>query len=230
MRKLSDADEDDELTKKNKKSLTDDCAALIDDELRPFLRQWGLSLDLALCLACKENQADLVEQLLQQGADPNALDPRGRSCLKLSLVYAVSARRAIELLVDAGAEVFSSSDRAGPANGAPTDKNQSNKLLLDNMQCSMLPRKGDEEDKERSEEEEFRRQQKRRNLSLEDELSPIAVASGGEDSDVGVIEYLVTKGSFPNAEVKQKTLDHALFHACQKGTGRGDLFPFSQKV
>eukprot|EP00392_Amoebophrya_sp_AT5.2_P002363 g2368.t1 len=55
---------------------------------------------------------------------------------------------------------------------------------------------------------------------LEDELSALAQASAGEDCDVGVIEYLVTNAHFPNSSIKQKTLDFALFYACQKGTGR----------
>lgn len=51
---------------------------------------------------------------------------------------------------------------------------------------------------------------------VEDSLSPLAVASAGEDCDVGVIEFLISNAHWPNVSIKQKTLDHALFHACQK--------------
>ncbi len=60
-------EEEDELTRKNKRDLEANCRGLITDELQPFVEKWGLSLDLALCLACKENQKDLVEQLLKHG-------------------------------------------------------------------------------------------------------------------------------------------------------------------
>ena len=65
--KIEDSDSDDELTKKNKEDLKKGLTGIIDDELRPYIKRWGLSLDLALCLACKENQADMIEQLLKEG-------------------------------------------------------------------------------------------------------------------------------------------------------------------
>ena len=56
-----------------------------------------LTLDLALCLACKENQEDLVEELLRNGADANAKDPRGRPVLRLALHFSVHGRKIIEV-------------------------------------------------------------------------------------------------------------------------------------
>lgn len=119
---------------KTQADLAESCKALLDEELRPFIRRWGLSVDLALCLACKENQADLVEELLKQHANPNAVDTRGRCALKLSLSYAVSARKAIELLLEYKAEVYSADDRL---RGSDSDQ-KSSKILLDNVQCSLI--------------------------------------------------------------------------------------------
>ncbi|CAD7932408.1 unnamed protein product [Amoebophrya sp. A25] len=253
----SDDDEEDELTKKNKADLAEACKGLIDDELKPFVKKWGLSLDLALCLACKENQKDLVEELLKQGANPNALDPRGRSCLKLSLRYAVSARPIIELLLEHKAEVYSCKDRLSCGGlsstestrisiSTPTDEiEQQAASTCDDVKKSDSPLTPRTPDTVAPPSDSLHLispeggvagggdaaspcagvpsgGQLKNDLRpiVEDELSPLAQASAGEDCDVGVIEHLINHAHWPNQRVKQKTLDYALFHACQKGTGR----------
>ncbi|CAD7957053.1 unnamed protein product [Amoebophrya sp. A120] len=242
-------EEEDELTRKNKRDLEANCRGLITDELQPFVEKWGLSLDLALCLACKENQKDLVEQLLKHGANPNAVDPRGRSCLKLSLRYAVSARPVITLLLDHKAEVYSCTDRLKSCNSGllrnASTRVDSRRLVTtgnnEGKQSTDLAVAGgatktarnitsaedndgkagvDENCEKRSSTVKSDDASSSLRPVVEDELSALAQASAGEDCDVGVIEYLINNAAWPNDAIKQKTLDHALFYACQKGTGR----------
>lgn len=198
----------------------------------------------------------LTLSLSFSGANPNALDPRGRSCLKLALRYAVSARPVIELLVAAKAEVYSCRDRLAPAttasscsattssigvgdtvtgsSSAPrtlaTEQTQtdaaatSTPTLLTTDESRDAGTLADADSSSRPyPNSPYPASDKTRNKihsMLEDELSALAQASAGEDCDVGVIEYLVTNAYFPNSSIKQKTLDFALFYACQKGTGR----------
>ncbi len=163
---------------------------------------------------------------LTSGANPNAVDPRGRSCLKLSLQYAVSARPVITLLLDHKAEVYSCADRlkscnSGLLRNASTRVNSRRLVTTGNNESTDLAVAGgatktarnitsaedndgkaggvDENCQKRSSTVKSDDASSSLRPVVEDELSALAQASAGEDCDVGVIEYLINNAAWPNA-------------------------------